>query len=280
MPRITKNSVNQSSFTVTALKELEIPLPPLPVQQQIADVLDRASALMEKRKTQIAKLDVLVKSRFVEMFGDPGSNKMGCTKSTIQALVLSGVLDKPLDGNHGEKHPKSSEYVTEGVPFVMANNLINGTVDYSACYCITKERAESLDKGFSKNGDVLITHKGTIGRTAIVDDRFDYIMLTPQVTYYRIINGLNNVYLKSYFDSDYFQNLMTHLASSGTTRAYIGITEQLKLPIVLPPLDLQNRFAAFVEAVDKSKFEMRRSLTKMERNYKSLMQKCFRGEIF
>ncbi|MDL2264480.1 restriction endonuclease subunit S [Synergistaceae bacterium OttesenSCG-928-I11] len=275
-----KRGATIQGIKIELLKDLLIPLPPLEVQQQIADVLDCASALIEKRKAQIDKLDLLVKSQFVEMFGDTAMNPMGWTKSTVEELVIEGILNKPLDGNHGEKHPKGSEYVADGIPFVMANNLVNGTIDYSTCYYITKERAEALDKGFSKNQDVLITHKGTIGRTAIVDDNFDYIMLTPQVTYYRIINGLNNIYLKSYFDSNYFQSLMVQLASSGTTRAYIGITAQLKLPILVPPLDLQNRFASFVEAADKSKFAMRNELAKLEILYKSLMQKCFRGEVY
>jgi len=146
------------------------------------------------------------------MFGNCAKNKKNWKQTSVQELVDKGTLEKPLDGNHGEKHPVASDYVNEGIPFIMANNLFDGKVDYSSCYFIKSEQAEKLDKGFAKPGDVLITHKGTIGRTAIVDDNFDYIMLTPQVTYYRIKNSLNKTFLKSYFDSSYFQTVMAMLA--------------------------------------------------------------------
>ena len=268
-------TVTIPSLTKANLLKIEMPLPPLSVQQKIADILDRTVALIKKRKAQVAKLDLLVKSQFIEMFGDPATNPMGWEQTTVQDLVNRGILEKPLDGNHGEKHPKSSDYVEEGVPFVMANNLIDGVVDFSSCYYIPRSQAEKLDKGFAKCGDVLITHKGTIGRTAILENCFDYIMLTPQVTYYRIKNNLNNRFLKSYFDSGYFQDMMAHLASAGSTRAYIGITAQRELPILLPPIDLQNQFATFIHAVEKSKSEMRQGLDKLELLYKSLIQKCF-----
>lgn len=154
--------------------------------------------------------------------------------TTVGDLVRRGVLERPIDGNHGEIHPKSSDFVAEGVPFIMASDLKNGRVDYTNCAFITERQAESLRKGFAKNGDVLLTHKATIGETAIVDyHKHPYIMLTPQVTYYRVKDrkALNNRYLKAYFDSSLFQQTLHMLAGSGSTRAYLGITEQHRLPI-------------------------------------------------
>ena len=104
-------------------------------------------------------------------------------------LVKEGILEAPLDGNHGEKHPTSDEYVESGIPFLMASDIHNGEVNIYSCKYITKERAERLDKGFARNGDVLLTHKATIGETAILSNLMtEYAMLTPQVTYYRIKN--------------------------------------------------------------------------------------------
>ena len=151
-------------------------------------------------------------------------------------LVKEGVLDAPLDGNHGEKHPTSNEYVDEGIPFLMASDVHDGDVDIKSCKFITKERAEQLDKGFARNGDVLLTHKASIGETAILNGlTTEYAMLTPQVTYYRIQNEerLNRKYLYAFFNSLDFQNdLKTKAAQS--TRPYIGITAQQNLNIVLP----------------------------------------------
>ncbi len=169
---------------------------------------------------------------------------------SVQELIELGMLEEPMDGNHGSIHPKSSDYVKSGVPFIMANNLSNGIVDYTNCAYISRQQANTLRKGFAHPGDVLLTHKATIGRTAIVDDRYDTIILTPQVTYYRVKNGISNRYLKYYFDTSTFQQTLANWAGSGSTRAYLGITAQRKLPIVLPPLEQQVRIADILTAFD------------------------------
>ena len=107
----------------------------------------------------------------------------------VKCLIDEGIIETPMDGNHGEKHPTAGEYVGNGIPFLMASDIHNGEADIDNCKYITKERAEKLDKGFAKNGDVLITHKATIGETAILQGlKAEYAVLTPQVTYYRIRN--------------------------------------------------------------------------------------------
>ncbi|MEZ8493125.1 restriction endonuclease subunit S [Vibrio splendidus] len=173
----------------------------------------------------------------------------GWEVKTVEQLIKDKIIEKPLDGNHGGIHPKSSDYVSKGIPFVMASDLHAGRVDLSDCKFITEKQANSLRKGFSKAGDVLISHKATIGRTAIVQKNdYPYIILTPQVTYYRIIDNekLSNVYLKSYFDSPFFQSLLALWAGSGSTRAYLGITGQLKLPVIVPPIDSQKFIAKHI----------------------------------
>lgn len=169
---------------------------------------------------------------------------------TVHELVELKMLDKPMDGNHGSIHPKSSDYVDFGVPFIMANDLKNGRIDYSSCSFITEEQAKTLKKGFAKPGDVLLTHKATMGRTAIVDNSFPYIVLTPQVTYYRVMKGIFNKYLKYYFDSKEFQGILMNWSGSGSTRAYLGITAQRKLPIKLPTLPEQKAIANTLSCLD------------------------------
>jgi type I restriction enzyme, S subunit len=173
--------------------------------------------------------------------------------ATVKELIKKEILVKPLDGNHGQIHPKSKDFVESGIPFIMATDIHDGTIDYDNCKYITKRQADNLQKGFSRNGDVLLTHKASIGRTAIVNNNFPYTMLTPQVTYYRVKdkNKLNNRYLKYYFDSSFFQKTIGLWSSSGGTRAYIGITEQQKLPIIFPPIGIQKKIAAIISAYDK-----------------------------
>jgi type I restriction enzyme S subunit len=174
--------------------------------------------------------------------------------TTVGQLVEEGVIDKPLDGNHGEIHPKGSDFVSEGIPFVMATDINDGKVDLKGCKFITKEQADSLNKGFSIRDDVLLTHKATLGRTAIVGDiKTPYIMLTPQVTYYRVINNkrLSNKFLKYYFDSPVFQDTLVNHGDSGSTRAYVGITAQRELPVILPnDITEQKTIAAVLSSLD------------------------------
>ena len=169
---------------------------------------------------------------------------------TVQELIDLGMLEAPMDGNHGNLHPKVSDYVLEGIPFIMANDLVNGKIDYKKCAHITEAQARQLKKGFAHPGDVLLTHKATIGRTALVGNEYDTIVLTPQITYYRVKKGISNRYLKAYFDSKEFQELLSNWAGSGSTRAYLGITAQRKLPILLPSIDIQNKIASYCESID------------------------------
>ena len=168
-------------------------------------------------------------------------------------MIERGLIERPIDGNHGEIHPKSEDFVAEGVPFVMASDMRNGGVEYTNCSRISVRQAEGLRKGFARNGDVLLSHKATIGQTAIVQyDEHPYVMLTPQVTYYRVRDPsrLSNRYLKFYFDSSLFQQTLHLWAGSGSTRAYLGITEQQRLPVILPPVPKQRKIAAILSAYD------------------------------
>lgn len=236
------------------LKETKINYPSVAMQDEIVKILDKLSDIIDRRKTQLQGLDNLIKARFVEMFGDTRKNPYNYMKLTVAEAIEAGYIEKPFDGNHGGKHPKSSEYVECGTPFLMANNIVDGKVDLVNCSFVTEERANKLDKGFARDNDVLITHKGTIGRTAVLRTDYDFVMLTPQVASYRVKDGLTSDYLCGYFNTDYFQNDMKTLASAGgSTRAYAGITAQLQLKLIIPPIDLQNQFVAFVHQVDKSK---------------------------
>ena len=180
---------------------------------------------------------------------------------TVQELIDMDMLEEPLDGNHGSLHPKASDYVSSGIPFIMANNLVDGDVDLINCAFITEEQARTLRKGFSKSGDVLLTHKATIGRTAIVPEKYETVILTPQVTYYRVKKGIDNRFLKYYFDSPDFQATLNNWAGAGSTRAYLGIIAQHKLLILLPQIEEQRKIADVLWALDE-KIKMNKMINK------------------
>lgn len=225
--------------------------------------------MKEKEMKRVPKL------RFPEFTDDWEQRKVG-------KLVEDGIIDAPLDGNHGEKHPTADEYVDDGIPFLMASDIHNGIVDIVLCKHITPERAERLDKGFARNGDVLITHKATIGETAILQDlKTPYAVLTPQVTYYRIQNEekLNRKYLYAYFNSREFQNDLKAKAAQ-STRPYIGISAQQNLLVYLPSkLKEQEKIGEYFCNLDHLITLHQRKLEKLKELRKGVMKKLFNQEV-
>lgn len=193
---------------------------------------------------------------------------------TINDLIKENIIIDVMDGNHGAIHPKASDYVDIGIPFIMANNLKNGKLDIEDCKFISYEQAKSLRKGFSIEGDVLLTHKGTLGETAIVPKlKYEYIMLTPQVTYYRLSenNVLINRYLKIYFDSKKYQDKLKSFGSQ-STRDYVGIIEQRKLSIILPTIEEQEKISSILSKVDEQIDNVEALIKKNKELKKGLMQ--------
>jgi type I restriction enzyme, S subunit len=126
---------------------------------------------------------------------------------------------------------------------------VDGQVDFSACKFIELELGDSLRIGFAREGDVLLTHKGTIGRIGMVQvNRFPYIMLTPQVTYYRCREQIHNRFLFWSMQGAYWQDQMVLISGQGTTRAYVGLLDQKRLMLLLPPTAEQVAIAAFLDA--------------------------------
>ena len=199
---------------------------------------------------------------------------------SIEELITKGFIEKPLDGNHGNIHPKSGDFVDNGIPFVMANNVYSGFVDLNSCHFIRKEQADSLQKGFSITGDVLLTHKGTVGNVAIVGKiDTEYIMLTPQVTYYRVknSNAICNTYIKQYFLSNTFQEIIKKI-SGGGTRAYIGITSQRQLPFVLPSIKEQNTISTVLSDTDALIEHLEKLIAKKKAIKQGTMQQLLTGK--
>lgn len=196
----------------------------------------------------------------------------------VQCLIDDGIIEEPMDGNHGEKHPTVSDYAGSGIPFLMARDISNGKVDIKYCNFISERRAKQLDKGFAKNGDVLLTHKATIGEVAILDGlSSEYAVLTPQVTYYRIIkkSKLDTKYLYAYFNSPRFQkDIKTEAIQS--TRSYIGITDQHKLNMSMPiAIEEQKKIGNYFMLLDDLITLHQRKYEKLVVMKKSMMEKMF-----
>ena len=272
-PSTTVAIINKSNF-----EALEIPLPPLVEQQRIAAILDKADAIRRKRQQAIQLADDFLRAVFLDMFGDPVTNPKGWEVKSVADLIRAGVILQVQDGNHGNDHPKVSDFTESGVPFVTANVVRRGKILFDQCYYLDHSWLDRLRIGFAKPRDVLISHKGSLGFTAVLDDTYEDYIFSPQTTYYRVNEErLLPEYLKGYFDSGFFQRLF---AKEGiqSTRAYLGITRQKDLPIMIPDMSAQMRFMDVLSKYKELSGKLFEPTVRSE-FFSSLSQKAFRGEL-
>lgn len=250
-------------------------LPPYEKQCEIAEVLDKVTSLISLRKQQLAKLDELVKARFVEMFGDPISNPFGFKVESLQEMLDDNAITYHLDRNHGSDYPRNEEFVESGVSYISANCIIDDNVNLQLAKHLTEERAAKLRKGIAQDEDVLFAHNATVGPVAILHTRETKVVLGTSLTAYRCNKQrILPSYLKAYMQSEGFVRQYTKDMKQ-TTRNQVPITAQRKYLFIVPPLSLQNRFASFVERIDQQKQTVQQSLEKLELMKKALMQEFF-----
>ena len=253
----------------------EIPVYPMEVQHEIVDNLNRVKKIITFRQHQLTELDNLVKARFVELFGDPVDNPKNYLVKSLQELIDMGYITYHLDGNHGGDYPRSEEFVDSGVPYIGANSIVNGEIDFSMAKFLTAERASKLRKGIAQNDDVLFAHNATVGPTVVLKTTESKVILSTSLTAYRCNQSkLLPNFLKAYMQSDGFVRQYSGEMKQ-TTRNQVPITAQKKYLFLVPPIVEQEQFATFVEQTDKSKLAVKQSLEKLETLKKSLMQQYF-----
>ena len=276
LPKITKKSVNQASFSVNDLKKLTVYITDLETQIKIANVLDKAQSLIDIKKEQINLLDELVKSRFVEMFGDPVKNVMQWEKILCKEVTLKiGSGATPKGGN--------SSYKDEGISLIRSMNVYNNNFVENNLAYIDDEQAEKLKNVEVKRNDVLLNITGaSVARCCIVPPKYIPARVNQHVSILRCEDTkILPIFLCYQFTNENYQRLLWEIATnSGATREAITKQQIENLEVIIPPIELQNQFADFVTKVDKLKFEMEKSLKELEDNFNSLMQKAFKGELF
>ena len=190
-------------------------------------------------------------------------------------MLDDGIITYHLDGNHGSDYPRNEEFVQTGIPYISANCIVNGNIDFRLAKHLTKERAKKLRKGIAQNGDVLFAHNATVGPVSILHTDEEKVILGTSLTAYRCNKKVVlPPYLKCYMQSDGFVRQYSKDMKQ-TTRNQVPITVQRKYLFMIPPLSLQNEFAAFVERVDQQKQTVQQSLEKLELMKKALMQEYF-----
>ena len=229
------------------IDNLEIILYSLEKQKYIGNILNNLSNILNKRKEQLFELEKLVKFQFLKMFGDPILNEKNWKIEKLENVY------KIIDGDRGKNYPKQNEfYKNEFCLFLNAKNVTNYGFNFDKVEFITKEKDEILRSGKLERGDIVVTTRGTIGNTAFYDNDviFENIRINSGMIILREKEKINPIFFIKYFQNFKIYNQLV----SGTAQPQIPITNIKNLKIILPAIELQNKFAEFVKQVDKSKF--------------------------
>ncbi len=237
--------VAQKNMSTEWLKEYEIPLYSLDEQVKISEILNDVRNIIVNRQQELQKLDELVKARFVEMFGTIHGNKFGYEIKTLQ-----DVCEQIKDGTH--QTPTYTDDSVNGYKFLSSKDVTTGKIDWTHLKYIPEELHNELYARIApRKGDILLAKNGTTGVAAIVD-REEIFDIYVSLALLRPIE-INSVYLWAAINSaEAKQQFDSSLKGIGVPNLHLG--EIKKARIIVPPMELQNQFAAFVEQTDKSKF--------------------------
>lgn len=253
------------------VESIEIPLPEVNQQKEIAEKFKKLEQLISLRKQQLAKLDELVKARFVEMFGDPADNVNNLPASPMTAIC------QIIDGDRGKNYPKQEEFSDSGFClFLNAKNVTAQGFSFENCTYITEEKDALLRNGKLCRGDVVLTTRGTIGNLAFYDTSVPYENI--RINSGMVILRMNKQVVSEIFFIEQFKMQLDSVKSriaSGSAQPQLPISTMNKIEMILPPIELQNQFAAFVERVSQQKQTVQQSLEKLELMKKALMQEYF-----
>lgn len=258
-----KQGVAQLNLSLKDIGNLEINVPSLPEQKIIASHLDTIQSAIDNKKQQLTALDEMVKSKFVEMFGE---NPVESGKWKVGKL---NEITDVRDGTHD-----SPSYYSEGYPFITTKNLIDGTIDYSTASLICKEDYEHFDKrSHVDDGDILMPMIGTIGGAILVKKDRDFAIKNVSLIKRRI-DDMNFIYLLSVLNSD-FMNFHFEQFKIGGTQKFISLSLIRSLPIPVPPIELQNTFAEYVQKIDSAKSIIKTQLNDLNELLESKMDFYF-----
>lgn len=264
--------VTVKHLSAKELNKIEIPVLSLEEQRKIAETLSKVDELIAFREQQLAKLDELVKSQFTEMFGDPINNPMKWIVSKIEDIAAQEK--NALKAGPFGSALKKEFYVRSGYKIYGQEQVICGDASFGDYY-IDEEKYKELKNCAVQAGDILISLVGTYGKTLIMPDNYEAGIINPRLMKITLNkNKVTPIYFKYYFESNALKASMDANTHGGTMGILnLGIIRQMKIQV--PPLSLQNQFAAFVERVDQQKQTVQQSLEKLELMKKALMQEYF-----
>lgn len=251
------------------LSQKTIELPPLAVQKKVVEVLDRMDSLISLRKKQLQKLDDLVKSRFVEMFGDPKINPYNYPVANLGEHIAFLT-----SGSRGW----AKYCVDDGKEwFITIKNVKDCTISVENMQSINAPSGAEAERTRVQEGDLLISITADLGRTGVVTKEIAEhgAYINQHLTCIRLDKKILNPLYVAYFMETTAGKDQFEAKNQSAVKAGLNFNSINSLRIMIPPIDKQNEFVTFVKHVDKSRLTIQNGLYKIELLKQSLMQKYF-----
>lgn len=263
----------------TDFGKFEIPLPPRPQQEKIVKVLDKSALLVEQQKQLIEKYDVFLKSKFIEMFGDPITNPMGWEVKKlkeISTLISSGST--PKGG--------SQVYVEKGILFFRSQNVWKNKILLDDIAYIDNETHLKMKKSSLKHKDILITKTGrfntensSLGRAALFLGADNSANINGHVYLVRLKKSMAHEFVTYILTTNEYREYIRSVCVGGIDKRQINKIHLEEFPIIFPPIELQKEFSLIVKKIEAIKEKETQKLNYLETLHVSLMDKAFKGEI-
>ncbi len=273
MTMIDINTELHKRYWISTYSNIEIKLPPLEEQKKIANELDKITSLIEKRKLQIEKLDVLVKAKFVEMFGDPVENPMGWEKDTL-GNSLQILTDFSANGSYEYLDSNVKMYDEPKYALMVRTTDLEKRDFISDVKYVDENAYNILSKSKVFAGDIIMNKIGSAGKVYLMPKLDIPVTLGRNAFLMRLKGSVNNVFLYNLLTSTYGENEILKNVRGAVTKT-ITKDGARSVIIILPPIQLQNQFADYVQKVEQTKETLQKSLSQLETLYKQRMQEYF-----
>lgn len=262
----------RAKLTKGGASEILIPLPPLTEQKRIAQILDKADELRQKRQQSIDKLDELLQACFLKIFENEK-----CSMSQIKDLLENG---KSIRTGPFGSQLLHSEFVDEGIAVLGIDNAVKNTFKWAKPRFITPEKYEQLKRYTVKPKDVIITIMGTCGKCAVVPDKIPLSINTKHLCCITLdFDKCNPEFLHSYFLLHPTSINFLKSRAKGAIMAGLNMSIIKDLPVELPSIEIQNEFAELKTKIGLQKSKLINQLQEQDNLFQSLQQRAFNGEL-
>ena len=240
------------------------PVPPIEEQLKISDIILKVHQIINERTQQLQKLDELVKARFIELFGtETEFDKWPCCTIGDVADVCVGVVIKP-----------TQYYTDKGIPAFRSLNIGEMHVKDSDWVYFTEEGHQKNQKSVVHKNDVLIVRSGAPGTACVATEKYDGYNAVDIIIAHPDNSKVNSIFLAAFTNMPHGMNQIRE-RTGGAAQQHFNVGDYKAMRLIMPSIELQNQYAAFVEQTDKSKVAVQKALDEAQLLFDSLMQKYF-----